>query len=249
MAIVQTKKIPAYILKITSKITVPKWPPKSDFSNYVLKFMKKNATEKQALKLMKTNKYFIRENCPFIYFGDYVKLTQGFVHQTFSTPAVAPYEKNFRIEELPNNLGIGGTLIIQHENLVSQFISKCVTCDLKDLFCNNGMWKILKISYDDFKFLTSSGRLKRLRLGNTIVVSNNGEIIPYETLFDHTPALRYFCLEYNKDLKMSQKFYEKICASNLEEFIVYELPENFEREAFLANMAKKPNLRVYLSFK
>uniref|UniRef100_A0A914PV17 Uncharacterized protein n=1 Tax=Panagrolaimus davidi TaxID=227884 RepID=A0A914PV17_9BILA len=244
MAKVRTAKISAEILQITSKITIPKWPPASDFPADILKYMKKNVTEKQALKLMKTNKYFIREKCPFIYFGDYVLLTQNYVHQAFSPPNVM----NYTIKELPHNLGISGRLNIRKENLLSQFISKCVTCDLKWLiFINNNWWKIEKISYDDFKVLTSTGRLEKLDLGKTTVTSNNGEIIPYESLLDHTPALHYLCLEYNENLKLSQKFIEKICASNLEKLEVFKLPEYFKREAFLANMAKKkPNLRVHL---
>uniref|UniRef100_A0A914PFM7 Uncharacterized protein n=1 Tax=Panagrolaimus davidi TaxID=227884 RepID=A0A914PFM7_9BILA len=92
--------------------------------------------------------------------------------------------------------------------------------------------------------------METLCLGHTIVTSNNGEIIPYETLLDHTPALQYFSLKYNQYLQLSQKFFEKICASNLKEFEVFELPENFERETLLANFAKKkPNLRVLLHFK
>uniref|UniRef100_A0A914P0V1 Uncharacterized protein n=1 Tax=Panagrolaimus davidi TaxID=227884 RepID=A0A914P0V1_9BILA len=244
MANYRNGKISADILQITSKIKIPKWPPKSDFPADILKFMKKNATEKQALKLMKTNKYFIREKCPFIYFDDYFVLTQNFVHQTHSTPKAMYY----RIEELPNNLGISGTLNVQHENLLSQFISKCIIFDLK---CLNFNWlKNVKISYNDFKFLTSSGRLEKLDLGPTNVTSKNGEIIPYESLLDHTPALRRLCLEYNRYLILSQKFIEKICASNLEKFEVFKLPKNFEREAFLAYLAKKkPNLRVLLHFK
>uniref|UniRef100_A0AC35G168 Uncharacterized protein n=1 Tax=Panagrolaimus sp. PS1159 TaxID=55785 RepID=A0AC35G168_9BILA len=139
-----------------------------------------------------------------------------------------------------------GTLNIQHENLLSQFISKCVTCDLKCLWFTNVCWIIEKISYDDFKILTSSGRLKMLDLGKTIVTSKNGEVIPYESLLDHTPALRFLYLKYNQYLQLSQKFIEKICASNLEVFAVYQLPKNFEKEILLANVAKKkPNLRVH----
>uniref|UniRef100_A0A914NXN5 Uncharacterized protein n=1 Tax=Panagrolaimus davidi TaxID=227884 RepID=A0A914NXN5_9BILA len=247
MAAVRTGEISADILQITSTITIPKWPPKSDFPADILKYMKKNSTEKQTLKLMKTSKYFIREKCPFIYFGNDVLLTQNYVHQAFSPPNVM----NYTIKELPHNLGISGTLTIQKENLLSQFISKCVIFDLKDLtFVNNYWWKTGKISYDDFKVLTSSGRLEKLILCKTIVTSNNGEIIPYESLLDHTPALRYLCLNYNEDLELSQKFIDKICASNLKVFGVYQLPENFEREALLANFAKKKtNLRVLLHFK
>uniref|UniRef100_A0AC35GMT6 Uncharacterized protein n=1 Tax=Panagrolaimus sp. PS1159 TaxID=55785 RepID=A0AC35GMT6_9BILA len=243
MARVRTGEISADILQITTKIKIPKWPPKSDFPDNILKYMKKNATEKQALKLMKINKYFIREKCPYIYFGDLL-LTKNFVYQSFSSQNVI----NYRIEELPNNLGINGTLYIGHENLLSQFISKSVIFDLKCLnFINNNWWKTGKISYNDFKVLTLSGHLKKLSLVKTIVNSNNGEIIPYESLLDHTPTLRYFSLECNNYLKFSQKFIEKICASNLKEFKVFQLPKNFETEAFLANMAKKkPNLRVHL---
>uniref|UniRef100_A0A914P259 Uncharacterized protein n=1 Tax=Panagrolaimus davidi TaxID=227884 RepID=A0A914P259_9BILA len=187
MATVRSPKISADILQITSTITIPKWPPGSDFPTDILKYMKKNAIEKQALKLMKTNKYFIREKCPFIYFGNRVSLANIFVHQKLCTQNIM----NYGIEKLPNNLGICGTFYIQHERLLSQFISKCVIVDLKDLtFINNKWWKIGKISYDDFKFLTSSGRLEKLDLCKTIVTSNNGKIIPYESLLDHTPELR-----------------------------------------------------------
>uniref|UniRef100_A0A914PNC1 Uncharacterized protein n=1 Tax=Panagrolaimus davidi TaxID=227884 RepID=A0A914PNC1_9BILA len=242
MATVRTAKISADILHITSTITIPKWPPKSDFPADILKYMKKDATEKQALKLMKTNKYFIQKKCPFIYLGDNVTLTQNFVHSP---------SNNCRINELPNNLGVSGELYINRGDLLTQFISKCVICDLKELtFTNTNWYMIEKISYDDFKFLTSSGRLEILSLGKKIVTSNTGEIIPYESLLDHTPALQYLRLEYNQNLQLSQKFIEKICASNLEVFEVYQLPKDFEREALLAKMEKKkPNLRVYFSFK
>uniref|UniRef100_A0A914NYN2 Uncharacterized protein n=1 Tax=Panagrolaimus davidi TaxID=227884 RepID=A0A914NYN2_9BILA len=129
MAKVRSAKISADILQITSTIKIPKWPPKSDFPNDILKYMKKNATEKEALKLMKTNKYFIRKKCPFIRFGVRVFLTQEYVLQSLSVR----YVMNYRIEKLPNNLGIYGTLNIGNANLLSQFISKCVMCDLKDL--------------------------------------------------------------------------------------------------------------------
>uniref|UniRef100_A0A914QB32 Uncharacterized protein n=1 Tax=Panagrolaimus davidi TaxID=227884 RepID=A0A914QB32_9BILA len=243
MATVRTAKISADILQITSTIKIPKWPPKSDFPADILDYMKKNSTEKRTLKLMKTNKYFIRKKCPFIYLGDRVRLTQNLVHQIFSQTNI----KSYRIEELPNNLGICGTLYIREKNLLSQFISKCVLYDLKCIFFTNHYWINEKFSYDDFNVLTSSGGLEKLGLGNTIVTSNTGRIIPYESLLDHTPALRSLCLEYNNYLKLSQKFIEKICASNLEKFTVYKLPENFETKAFLANMAnKKPQLRVHL---
>uniref|UniRef100_A0AC35GCT7 Uncharacterized protein n=1 Tax=Panagrolaimus sp. PS1159 TaxID=55785 RepID=A0AC35GCT7_9BILA len=198
---------------------------------------------------MKANKYFIRENCPFIYFGDNVSLTQNFVEQALkhSAHAGALCLMNYGIEELPNNLGINGTLYIRKENFLSHFISKCVTCDLKSLifgWCINE-----KVTYDDFKFLTSSGLLEKLCLGKTIITSNNGEIIPYETLLEHTPALRFLYLEYNNYLKLSHKFIDKICASNLEVLKVCQLPENFERDAILAYLAKKkPNLRARLFF-
>uniref|UniRef100_A0A914QM03 Uncharacterized protein n=1 Tax=Panagrolaimus davidi TaxID=227884 RepID=A0A914QM03_9BILA len=247
MATVRTGKISADILQITSTITIPKWPPKSDFPADILKYMKKNATEKQAFKLMKANKYFIREKCPFVYFGDGVSLIQNLVLQLLYTPSNAPNVTKYKIEELPNNLGICGTLNIRHENIFSQFISKCVIFDLKCLIFMNSNEKI---SYDDFKVLTSSGRLETLDLGETIVTSNNGEIIPYESLLDHTPALRYLYLEYNQYLQLSQKFIDKICASNLKVLKVCQLPKKFERKALLAKMAKKkPNLRVYFSFK
>uniref|UniRef100_A0AC35FNU0 Uncharacterized protein n=1 Tax=Panagrolaimus sp. PS1159 TaxID=55785 RepID=A0AC35FNU0_9BILA len=119
--------------------------------------------------------------------------------------------------------------------------------DLKCLIFINRRWIIEKISYDDFKFLTSSGRLEILYLCKTIVTSKTGEIIPYESLLDHTPELKRLSLEYNHYLQLSQKFIEKICASNLEEFGMYQLPINFETVAFLATLAKKkPKLRVHL---
>uniref|UniRef100_A0A914PNJ3 Uncharacterized protein n=1 Tax=Panagrolaimus davidi TaxID=227884 RepID=A0A914PNJ3_9BILA len=46
---------------IISNIKIPKSPPLSDFPSDVLKYMKKNASLKQAFKLMKMNKYFVLE--------------------------------------------------------------------------------------------------------------------------------------------------------------------------------------------
>uniref|UniRef100_A0AC35FJE4 Uncharacterized protein n=1 Tax=Panagrolaimus sp. PS1159 TaxID=55785 RepID=A0AC35FJE4_9BILA len=90
--------------------------------------------------------------------------------------------------------------------------------------------RLEKFSYDDFKFFTSSGCLEEFGLCKTIVTSNTGEIIPYESLLDHTPALRILRFVYNQNLQLPQKFIEKVCASNLEKFVVFKVPENFERQ-------------------
>uniref|UniRef100_A0A914PNY3 Uncharacterized protein n=1 Tax=Panagrolaimus davidi TaxID=227884 RepID=A0A914PNY3_9BILA len=136
-----------------------------------------NANPRQATKLMKVNKYFIQEKRPFVNYGNRVFLYQYLVRFNNS-------KTYYKIHELPNNLGISGTLTIGHEIHLSQLIPKIAICDLKRLILNSQ-----KVFFEDFKCLTSSDNFKELELHSTIIYYKNGEIVPYEIILDSIPSL------------------------------------------------------------
>uniref|UniRef100_A0A914PXT2 DUF38 domain-containing protein n=1 Tax=Panagrolaimus davidi TaxID=227884 RepID=A0A914PXT2_9BILA len=127
--------------------------------------------------------------------------------------------------------------------LLPQLMSKTVACELEYLIL-----KAQRIPFDGFKFLISSGKVKRLELHSSNVINENDEIVPYEDLLDLIPSLRTFELNYNPTRKFSPKFVEKICDSNLEDFNINELTEDFDFEEFLNSLKKKPKLNINLYF-
>uniref|UniRef100_A0A914QW89 Homing endonuclease LAGLIDADG domain-containing protein n=1 Tax=Panagrolaimus davidi TaxID=227884 RepID=A0A914QW89_9BILA len=174
--------------RIVSNIKIPKSSPQCRFPSDVLKNMKKNANPKRALKLMKLNKFFLQEKCPFIHFAG--------ITDSFGDSVIAGFwtskQKRYPIDKLPNNIGIGDALILRllfKAEYLSHFISKIIICDIKQLKCFN-----LRILYDEFKFLTSSGRVENVELKDTFVTSKKGEIISYENLLGLLPSLMYLKL-------------------------------------------------------
>uniref|UniRef100_A0AC35FZS6 Uncharacterized protein n=1 Tax=Panagrolaimus sp. PS1159 TaxID=55785 RepID=A0AC35FZS6_9BILA len=196
-----------------------------------------NANPKQATKLMKVNKYFIQEKRHFVNYGNRAFLYQYLVHFNNS--------KYYKIHELPNNLGISGTLTIGHEIHLSQLIPKIAICDLKRLILNSQ-----KVFFEDFKFLTSSENLKELELHSSIIYYKNGEIVPYEIILDSIPSLFSLQMDYDPKRKMPEAFIKKIFASNLAKLSLRSLSANFGFEEFLTLVAKeKPKLDISLDFK
>uniref|UniRef100_A0A914Q4A2 Uncharacterized protein n=1 Tax=Panagrolaimus davidi TaxID=227884 RepID=A0A914Q4A2_9BILA len=233
MQLLSRKYIPDQII---SNFKIPKSPPSTDFPSDLLKYIKKNAYPKPAIKLSKLNKYFIQEKCPFIYIRENVHIYKDNV--TFWNPG----PKEYKIKEIPNNLGIGKTFRVYFENLVPQLISKIVICDLKYLYISPSA----KLSFDDFRFLTSSKSFSELSVYGKVVDKDG--IIPYETLLDNVPSLRHFFISRLSPLQLTNNFFEKFCASNLEMLSLYDLTKFFDVEAFLNSMKKKPNLFIHFHF-
>uniref|UniRef100_A0A914PMZ2 Uncharacterized protein n=1 Tax=Panagrolaimus davidi TaxID=227884 RepID=A0A914PMZ2_9BILA len=165
---------------IISKLTIPLYPPSSNFPSDVLKYMKANANPnpKSSVKLMKLNKFFLQEKCPFTFLGQRVTLFQDCLK--------GRRYKEYKLDELPNNLGFSDGICVEDGSLLPQLMSKTVACELETLTL-----KAQQISFDGFKFLISSGKIKRLELHNSCVINENDEIIPYEDLLDLIiPSLR-----------------------------------------------------------
>uniref|UniRef100_A0A914PIL8 Uncharacterized protein n=1 Tax=Panagrolaimus davidi TaxID=227884 RepID=A0A914PIL8_9BILA len=228
------------VKRIASNIKIPKSSPQCRFPSDVLKHMKKKASPKKALKLMKLNKFFLQEKCPFIHFGGLTIFRDSVIPEF-----LASKQKTYPINNLPNNIGIGDALILRllfKAEYLSHFISKIIICDIKQLICYK-----LRILYDEFKFLTSSGKVKKVELEETFVTSKKDEIISYAELLGLVPSLTHLKLDYYDDA-ISQKFVEKICASNLERLELCRLTDEFDFEEFLTSMKRKPNLEISLNF-
>uniref|UniRef100_A0A914PKN7 Uncharacterized protein n=1 Tax=Panagrolaimus davidi TaxID=227884 RepID=A0A914PKN7_9BILA len=222
--------------RIISNFKIPKCPPSTDFPSDVLKHMKKNANPKQAIKLSKLNKYFIQEKCPFIYIEDHAYIDSDSI--TFWNQEY----KKYKINEIPNNLGIGISCFVRYDNLLPQLISKILVCNLKRLHISPDA----KVSFNDFKFLTSSKSFFELDLHGKVVDKDG--IVPYETLLENVPSLRTFFISRLSPLQLTKRFFDKFCASNLEILFLCYLTKFFDVEPFLNSMKKKPNLHIHLRF-
>uniref|UniRef100_A0A914PWR5 DUF38 domain-containing protein n=1 Tax=Panagrolaimus davidi TaxID=227884 RepID=A0A914PWR5_9BILA len=218
---------------IIKKLIIPSYPPSSDFPSDVLKYMKANAKPKQAVKLMKRSKYFLQGKCQYTFLGQFL---------TLHPDCLENYEE-YKLDELPNNLGFSDEICVEDGSLLPQLMSKTVACELEHLII-----KAQQISFEGFKFLISSGKVKRLKLYNSSVINENDEIVPYEDLFDLIPSLRNLELNYDPKRKFSPKFLEKICDSNLEDLNINELTEDFDFEEFLNSLKKKPKFDIHLYF-
>uniref|UniRef100_A0A914PMA4 Uncharacterized protein n=1 Tax=Panagrolaimus davidi TaxID=227884 RepID=A0A914PMA4_9BILA len=163
---------------IIAKLTIPLNPPSSNFPFDVLKYMKANANSnpKSSVKLMKRSKYFLQRKCQYTFFGQNLTLLQDCLQ--------GRRYKKFQMDQLPNNLGFSDKLCIEDGSLLSQLMSKTVVCELEHLIL-----KAQQISLDGFKFLISSGKIKRLELYNSCVINEHDEIVPYEDLLDLIPSL------------------------------------------------------------
>uniref|UniRef100_A0A914QE83 Uncharacterized protein n=1 Tax=Panagrolaimus davidi TaxID=227884 RepID=A0A914QE83_9BILA len=219
---------------VITKLTIPLNPPLSTFPSDVLKYMNANANPKQAVKLMKRSKYFLQEKCQYTFLGRYL---------TLHSDCLENYYREYKLNELPNNLGFCHKLCVEDGSLLPQLMSKTVACELEYLIL-----KALRIPFDGFKFLISSGKVKRLELYNSCVINENDEIVTYEDLIDLIPSLRNLELKYNPTRKFSPKFLEKICDSNLEDFNIIELTEDFDFEEFVNSLKKKPKFNIHLYF-
>uniref|UniRef100_A0A914QTT3 Uncharacterized protein n=1 Tax=Panagrolaimus davidi TaxID=227884 RepID=A0A914QTT3_9BILA len=228
------------IRQIASNIKIPKYVPSTKFPSDVIKYMKKNAILKQTVKLMKLNKFFLQEKFELFYLGDKTSVYQL---NNNSVRISVNGENHYSIDELPNILGVSRYLLIYTDNVLPRLISKIIICDLKYLLLT-----LLRISFNDFKFLTSSVNFKKLLLNRAIVFSKNDEIVPYECLLDHVPYLQELRLSHILSSEISKVFIEKICSSNMKKLAFSDIDEKFEFESILASLKKKPNLDVHLSF-
>uniref|UniRef100_A0A914QLN4 Uncharacterized protein n=1 Tax=Panagrolaimus davidi TaxID=227884 RepID=A0A914QLN4_9BILA len=221
------------IYHITINILIPKSPPLSELPSDVLRSMKANSSPLKSIILMKLNKFFIKEQCPFNYIGDDVVVYAAGI-------GFSNNEKYYKIDELPNDLGISGSLIVVNETVVAELIQKIIIYDLKSLSFHTE-----KVSFKAFELLLSL-KPTELYLGKTIVASNNDEIIPYEELFDHMPSVRHLSLIYEKPF--SQRFLKKLSTSNFEKLTFYGLDNSFDFETFMKSLKGKPTLDLVLNF-
>uniref|UniRef100_A0A914P881 Uncharacterized protein n=1 Tax=Panagrolaimus davidi TaxID=227884 RepID=A0A914P881_9BILA len=218
------------VKKIASSLKIPKSPPSSNFPFDVLKYMKENANPKQAVELMRVNKYFLQREFRF---KDYGKLTV--VDNMFHV-----YTWDDR------NVAITGELRIKDSYgyyFFYRLVCNTVLCDLRCLVLN-----IRYMDYEDFKFLTSSGNLKDLSMKGLSKIRNNGKIVPSEIILDHTPLLRKLTIIDVATSIMSSKFVEKILESDLQRLVLFRFPKAFDFELMLTSLRKKPTLCIILFF-
>uniref|UniRef100_A0AC35GWG7 Uncharacterized protein n=1 Tax=Panagrolaimus sp. PS1159 TaxID=55785 RepID=A0AC35GWG7_9BILA len=163
------------VLVLTKRII--SYPPASSFPTDVLKYIKKNATPRQALKIMKACKYFCYQKFPF-YSVKYVNGNRSrWILHSFPEKNLQYFDK---IENVPPNLWITEWLEIFNETeAISDLFPKIAYCECSSLILKNQI-----LTFDDYVMLTIAGKVDYLYFYNTRIKFDNGELVPFERLIE-----------------------------------------------------------------
>uniref|UniRef100_A0A914YZU4 Uncharacterized protein n=1 Tax=Panagrolaimus superbus TaxID=310955 RepID=A0A914YZU4_9BILA len=166
---------------IFKNIEIPLFP----FPKTVMNYIFANGKPRHYKKLNKTCKYiFIKyqRNCV-----DWIHLQEDYVYYD-EDPEPKPvferykfltrFEKDFAL--LPSNLMFSSALELNRATtiLYKTLMPKIVICNIGSLT----MMRSADFLYDDFKFLTNSGRIQTLNLYDTKIIYPNGDPVEIENI-------------------------------------------------------------------
>uniref|UniRef100_A0A914Q9Z7 Uncharacterized protein n=1 Tax=Panagrolaimus davidi TaxID=227884 RepID=A0A914Q9Z7_9BILA len=176
---------------------LPASPPWSDFPSDVLKWMKKNAKPKAALKLMQICKYFQHQEFPFFVVKELI-LGNRWRYRTLPGYPLKP--KNYvtgKFCDQPFDVWVAESLSLAmsswskvlYDDCWGQMLPKLAVHDVKCLSFDH-----VSITFREFKVLNDGGKVSSLNLKSAFIRDESHEIVPLENLFE--------CLPNLKDLEM-----------------------------------------------
>uniref|UniRef100_A0A914PK39 F-box domain-containing protein n=1 Tax=Panagrolaimus davidi TaxID=227884 RepID=A0A914PK39_9BILA len=148
-----------------------------DFSlpSPIIRYLMINANPENLKKLYKTCKYFYSEF--------QLNIVEDLIlnnEELLDKPG--PYEiflYNHQLDKLPNNLWLVRDLLIGDNLNLSQFFSKIVRCDLREIY----IYVSTKFTLNEFKILTRSETVKEVFIDMPIYISYEGdEKVPLEDI-------------------------------------------------------------------
>ena len=119
--------------------------------------------------------------------------------------------------------------------LASSIIPKIHRCDVSELTLENQ-----KITFDDFKALTSSGLIEHFRIDNTSMKDKDGVRVPIEKMIELLPKLqklRYYNDKPSRWIKPPGSAANLVAIphfSKIKQFHMHVIPESFNFEELLA---------------
>uniref|UniRef100_A0A914QFM5 DUF3822 family protein n=1 Tax=Panagrolaimus davidi TaxID=227884 RepID=A0A914QFM5_9BILA len=222
--------------------------PSSDFPSDILKWMKINAKPKMSLKLMKCCKYF--QHFPeFPFFV--VKKFEITPDETLLFITLDKKEHFYESLEEFENSNTKNLWITEHfyadevSNLISRLIPKIAVCDFKRLSLFDQ-----KITFDEFRFLTDSEKLKYLDLFDTIITFENGNPVFIDTLFKSLPNVKEINYHNHEVPIFSNDFvytFKDINVPKLEYFNLNMISFSYF-VLFTKFMDKNPNIKYIFEF-
>ena len=187
-------------------------------------------------KLIKCCKYFWLKKPLITFNGLDHNSTDGLLRNPSKSSGINGFSQipNFKIQNVNGKFWIYRKFsVIDHGNrfLASSIIPKIHRCDVSELTLENQ-----KITFDDFKALTSSGIIKYFEIHNTSMKDKDGVRVPIEKMIELLPKLQE--LWYYNDQSITPGSAANLIAiphfSKIKKLLMCVIPRFFKFEELLA---------------
>uniref|UniRef100_A0AC34FCT7 Uncharacterized protein n=1 Tax=Panagrolaimus sp. ES5 TaxID=591445 RepID=A0AC34FCT7_9BILA len=156
---------------------LPTSPPESDFPSDVLKWAKKNAAPKMALKLMQICKYF---QFPYFVINTLEGNYGGWRYRQEDSYSY----RNIDIKNLSKKLWVTRKLGFWNNNVLIPLLPKIAVSDFYFLSLKNQ-----NITFNEFKFLTAAGNVTEVFLYDSLIKDESDHNVPLEDILECLPKI------------------------------------------------------------
>uniref|UniRef100_A0AC34F473 Uncharacterized protein n=1 Tax=Panagrolaimus sp. ES5 TaxID=591445 RepID=A0AC34F473_9BILA len=165
-------------------------PQQRGFPDSIMYYIKMNAPPRLLLKLMQASKYFCFKEFPFMVVENLqcYNDTWEFLDRNVKENVYNKYQK-LDLNTLVKPLWISNSfdcLFLKDANFFSFLLSKTAVCDIQSLILEDQI-----ITWDQFKFLTSSGIIGYFEFEDSDVKYDNGNIVPMDEMIKLLPEIRH----------------------------------------------------------
>uniref|UniRef100_A0AC35FHQ6 Uncharacterized protein n=1 Tax=Panagrolaimus sp. PS1159 TaxID=55785 RepID=A0AC35FHQ6_9BILA len=162
---------------------------------------------------------------------------QPFIHVPSSEQEFEKINKKLWITDI---LGISG-----QANIFSSIFPKIAVCDVQILAFSGQ-----KLSFDEFKFLTCSGNVKHLNIGETFIIHENGDPVYIDSILKCVPNVEIFKC-FNSEIPAFQlnsvNPFRNICTSKMIKIDIHMYSySHFEK--FFIFMKENPHIQYRIHF-
>uniref|UniRef100_A0AC34FHL5 DUF38 domain-containing protein n=1 Tax=Panagrolaimus sp. ES5 TaxID=591445 RepID=A0AC34FHL5_9BILA len=228
------------------------------FRKTLLFHLKQNAKPKTLLKLMQIAKYFCFDEFPFFVVKELAFTEQKWGYKELmdsDEEEEGYYYESFYPGDAPGKFWITESLEFEFEDYPHDFLlvlPQIVVCDVKKLNMHNQ-----KITLKEFQFLTAGPAIS-VELYGTTIKNENDENVALENILKCLPSAQDFVYGFNDESALTMtsestiNVIEILKTFNLKLFVLHEIPETFNFNAFSKilgkNVDKKPRTSYRLFF-
>uniref|UniRef100_A0AC34FUV7 Uncharacterized protein n=1 Tax=Panagrolaimus sp. ES5 TaxID=591445 RepID=A0AC34FUV7_9BILA len=137
----------------------------------------------------------------------------------------------------------------EDHGLVSRLLPNAAVCDIKNLRLEDQI-----ISFDEFKFLISSGNVEKLTLCYSHVMYENGQVVGIDEILQLLPNVKQIRWLLDPETaatftsETTQKLINNLSPSKLQSFCIMNIPESFDFNLFAEFMIENPSIDYFLDF-